>query len=68
MPLMNQPRATTRRGALHTAAAMTMGAAVGTAATGCASTAGTAKTPFAVPDTFVPIVGSDLLFPVRRIY
>ena len=29
---------------------------------------GAAKTPFAVPDTFVPVAGSDLLFPVRRIY
>jgi fumarylpyruvate hydrolase len=69
---MIQPKTTTRRGALHTAAAMTMGAAVGTAATGCASTGSAAKTPFAVPDTFVPIVGkdagSDMLFPVRRIY
>ena len=69
--------ATNRRQALHTAAAMTVGAAVGTVTTGCASTgggiggvigAGGAKTPFAVPDTYVPIVGSDMMFPVRRIY
>ena len=69
--------ATNRRQALHTAAAMTVGAAVGTVTTGCASTSsgtggviGTsgAKTPFAVPDTYVPIVGSDMIFPVRRIY
>jgi len=65
---MTKPQAPTRRAALHTAAAMTMGAAVGTAATGCASTGAAAKTPFAVPDTFVPIMGSDLQFPVRRIY
>jgi fumarylpyruvate hydrolase len=26
------------------------------------------KTPFAVPDTFIPIVGSDEMYPVRRIY
>ena len=26
------------------------------------------KTPFAVPITFIPIVGSDEIFPVRRIY
>lgn len=63
-----------RRQALQTAALMTMGAAVGTAATGCASTGGgasggsSAKTPFAVPDTFVPIAGTDMVFPVRRIY
>ena len=59
-----------RRRALHTAAAMTVGAAVGTVTSGCASTGGSAgtKTPFAVADTFVPIVGSDMMFPVRRIY
>ncbi len=26
------------------------------------------KTPFNVPATYVPIVGSDMMFPVRRIY
>jgi fumarylpyruvate hydrolase len=63
-----------RRAALNTAAAMTLGAAVGTAATGCASTggSGSARTPFAVPGTFVPVVGklagTELQFPVRRIY
>jgi len=64
----NHPAAPARRAALHTAAAMTVGAAVGTAATGCASTGASAKTPFAVADTFVPIAGTDLQFPVRRIY
>ncbi len=58
----------TRRQALGTAAAMTVGAAIGTASTGCASVGAGAKTPFAVADTVVPIVGSDMLFPVRRIY
>ncbi len=58
-----------RRQALHTAAAMTIGAAVGTAGTGCATTpAVTVKTPFDVADTFIPVVGSDMQFPVRRIY
>jgi 2-keto-4-pentenoate hydratase/2-oxohepta-3-ene-1,7-dioic acid hydratase in catechol pathway len=59
-----------RRHALHSAAAMTVGAAVGTAATGCAAPGdmAAAKTPFAVPGTFLPIVGSDMQFPVRRIY
>ena len=62
-----------RRHALQTAAAMTVGAAVGTVTSGCAAPAppGAAsgvKTPFVVPDTYVPIVGSDMMFPVRRIY
>ena len=45
------------------------------AATGLATQAqeqahaqGTAKTPFAVAQTFIPIAGSDQQFPVRRIY
>ena len=44
--------------------------AAGTLA-GCASPsggAGTARTPFAVPATFIPVAGSDEMFPVRRIY
>jgi 2-keto-4-pentenoate hydratase/2-oxohepta-3-ene-1,7-dioic acid hydratase in catechol pathway len=62
-------KTTNRRQALQSAAAMTVGAAVGTATVGCASTGGgAAKTPFTVPDTFVPIAGSDMMFPVRRIY
>ncbi len=66
------PRAN-RRHALQTAAAMTVGAAVGTLTSGCAApvapgAAGGVKTPFGVPDTHVPIVGSDMQFPVRRIY
>ncbi|MEO5672158.1 MAG: fumarylacetoacetate hydrolase family protein [Ramlibacter sp.] len=37
---------------------------------GCASTgaAAPARTPFAVPATYIPVVGSDEMFPVRRIY
>jgi 2-keto-4-pentenoate hydratase/2-oxohepta-3-ene-1,7-dioic acid hydratase in catechol pathway len=65
---MTQATRPGRRQALQTAAAMTVGAAVGTVTTGCASTASGAKTPFAVADTFVPIVGTDMVFPVRRIY
>jgi 2-keto-4-pentenoate hydratase/2-oxohepta-3-ene-1,7-dioic acid hydratase in catechol pathway len=58
-----------RRQALRSVAAMTVGAAVGTVQSGCA-TAGAPgpRTPFTVPGTHVPIAGSDLLFPVRRIY
>ena len=61
-----------RRATLHTAAAMTLGAAVSTIGAGCAATsagnAASPKTPFAVPATYLPIAGSDLMFPVRRIY
>ncbi len=38
---------------------------------GCASTAtpaGTARTPFAVQGSTIPVSGSDMVFPVRRIY
>jgi fumarylpyruvate hydrolase len=36
---------------------------------GCASTTGPGmRTPFAVPGTFIPVAGTDELFPVRRIY
>ncbi|HSH88915.1 MAG TPA: fumarylacetoacetate hydrolase family protein [Ramlibacter sp.] len=37
---------------------------------GCAATggAGAARTPFAVPITYIPVAGSDEMFPVRRIY
>jgi 2-keto-4-pentenoate hydratase/2-oxohepta-3-ene-1,7-dioic acid hydratase in catechol pathway len=40
------------------------------ALSGCAAPATTerARTPFAVPGTYIPIAGSDQLFPVRRIY
>ncbi len=57
-----------RRHLLHSA--MTMGAAVGTVSSGCAAPAGAGgiKTPFEVPDTYVPVAGTDLMFPVRRIH
>ena len=38
---------------------------------GCATTAatpGAPKTPFTVADTYIPIAGTDMQFPVRRIY
>jgi fumarylpyruvate hydrolase len=47
-------------------------AAVGvTGLAGCASlggAAGSANTPFVVPGTMIPIVGSNMQFPVRRVY
>ncbi|HXE50069.1 MAG TPA: fumarylacetoacetate hydrolase family protein [Ramlibacter sp.] len=45
--------------------------AAATGLAGCAATgAGTVsmRTPFAVPATFIPVAGSDEMFPVRRIY
>ena len=59
----------TRRHALHTAATMTVGAAVGTITASCATTGASApKTPFAVTDTYIAIANSEMMFPVRRIY
>ena len=46
-------------------------AVAATGLAGCAATgSGTAsmRTPFAVPATFIPVAGSDEMFPVRRIY
>jgi len=64
-----------RRYALQSAARAGLGAAMGLAVAGCASAgagpaapSASAKTPFEVPDTFIPIAGSDMRFPVRRIY
>jgi 2-keto-4-pentenoate hydratase/2-oxohepta-3-ene-1,7-dioic acid hydratase in catechol pathway len=55
-----------RRDVLKTAAVIVAGgAATGTMR---ATAQGAARTPFAVPPTFIPIAGSDQLFPVRRIY
>ena len=48
----------------------TAAVAAGTLA-GCAGPSGSAaaaRTPFAVPGTFIPVAGSDEMFPVRRIY
>jgi 2-keto-4-pentenoate hydratase/2-oxohepta-3-ene-1,7-dioic acid hydratase in catechol pathway len=55
-----------RRSLLNTSAVMAAGAVAGCALPGQAQS--TAKTPFDVPQTTVPIVGSDQRFPVRRIY
>ncbi|MEI8265058.1 MAG: fumarylacetoacetate hydrolase family protein [Betaproteobacteria bacterium] len=56
-----------RRSMLSTAATMGVGAVAGCAVPGQASHPGP-KTPFAVPGTFVPIAGTDQMFPERRIY
>jgi len=55
-----------RRAALQTAAAMTVGAVAGCATPGHAGDS--PRMPFTVPRTYIPIAGSDLQFPVRRIY
>lgn len=48
------------------------GSALATAAAlgGCAAPAAMQqqRTPFAVPATYIPVAGSDEMFPVRRIY
>jgi fumarylpyruvate hydrolase len=44
------------------------GALLSACATSGAAKDGSVKTPFNVAQTFVPIVGSDEMFPVRRIY
>ena len=44
-------------------------AAAAVALGGCATPgAATQRTPFAVPATYIPVAGSDEMFPVRRIY
>ena len=55
-----------RRSLFETTATLGLGALAGCALPGNA--ARDAKTPFDVVATTVPIVGSDLVFPVRRIY
>ena len=55
-----------RRSILNTSATMAVGAVAGCALPGAAQQG--VKTPFTVPATYVPIVGSDQMFPVRRIY
>ena len=55
-----------RRGMLQAAGLMTAGAVAGCALPVTANDR--AKTPFAVAQTMVPIVGSSEMFPVRRIY
>ena len=55
-----------RRQFFQNSALVTSGALAGCATPGTA--ANTPKTPFSVPATYIPIVGSDEMFPVRRIY
>lgn len=55
-----------RRQWLTTAGAMGVGAVAGCATQGVADNA--PRTPFKVPDTYIPVAGSDEMFPVRRIY
>ncbi len=55
-----------RRSMFSTTATMAVGAVAGCALPGTAAQG--VKTPFNVPVTHVPIVGSELMFPVRRIY
>ena len=55
-----------KRGLLQSGALMTAGAVVGCATPGVAANA--PATPFTVPETYVPIAGSNEMFPVRRIY
>ena len=54
-----------RREALQTAGAAAAGVLAGCATP--ASGRGDPRTVFDVPDTLIPIVGSDAMFPVRRI-
>ena len=57
-----------RRSMLNTSAAMTAGAVAACALPGTAADSAAAKTPFAVAGVTLPIAGSALVFPVRRIY
>ena len=55
-----------RRSLIETSATLGLGALAGCALPGVAANG--VKTPFTVPDTYIPIAGSDMMFPVRRIY
>src|SRR5262245_33580570 len=55
-----------RRSIIESTATLGIGALAGCALPGTAAQA--PKTPFMVTDTYIPIVGSDLQYPVRRIY
>jgi fumarylpyruvate hydrolase len=55
-----------RRTLFETSAAAGLGALAGCALPGVA--APTVKTPFELPGTYLPVAGSELMFPVRRIY
>ena len=67
---MKSQKVNGRRQALSRASTATVGAAAGLLA-GCAlpvTGASAVRTPFEVADTLIPIVGSNLMFPVRRVY
>ena len=55
-----------RRNFFQSTSLVTAGAVAGCALPGVAQQQ--PKTPFSVPATYIPIVGSDEMFPVRRIY
>ncbi|MCX7234374.1 MAG: fumarylacetoacetate hydrolase family protein [Burkholderiales bacterium] len=55
-----------KRSLLQTSGLLTAGAVLGLAGTVRAQSG--LKTPFVVPGTYIPVVGSDEVFPVRRIY
>ena len=55
-----------RRNFFKSTSLATAGAVAGCALPGVAQQQ--AKTPFSVPATYIPIIGSDEMFPVRRIY
>ena len=59
---------TNKRRELLQAAAVLAASSVATQTSAAADTAMTIRTPFDVPDTFIPIAGSAEQFPVRRIY
>jgi fumarylpyruvate hydrolase len=57
-----------RRNALKMSGVAAGGALLSACATSGASKDASTRTPFSVAQTFVPIVGSDQMYPVRRIY
>ena len=57
-----------RRSMFSTTATLGVGAVAGCALPGVANPGAQVKTPFSVAATYVPIAGSEMMFPVRRIY
>jgi 2-keto-4-pentenoate hydratase/2-oxohepta-3-ene-1,7-dioic acid hydratase in catechol pathway len=55
-----------KRSLMQSGGLMTAGALLGCATPGISQTS--VKTPFAVPSVYIPIVGSDEMYPVRRVY
>ena len=55
-----------RRHFFHSSALVSTGALLGCATPGVAQQK--PKTPFDLPQIYIPVVGSDEMFPVRRIY